>query len=238
MGSPSAGSGRLEETYRWNDENQVKVVLSRGFWLGKYEVTQGQWTALMGSHPWIGHQYSFYVKEAESNPATFVTWEDADQFCQELTNEARDAGRIPNGWHFMLPTEAQWEYACRAGTKTPFHFGKSALRMDDFEWYTANAFDAGEKYAHPVGEKQGNRWGLHDMHGNVSEWCRDWYRKSLPGGTNPEITEGGTERVFRGGSWADPARDCRSACRHHYEPEIHNYVLGFRIAIVQTEPLS
>jgi formylglycine-generating enzyme len=235
MGSPKTGSGLLEETYRGNDEGQVKVVLSRGFWLGKYEVTQGQWTALMGSRPWVGHPYSSYVKEEANNPAAFVTWEDADRFCQDLTSKERGAGRLPDGWAFRLPTEAQWEYACRAGTKTAFHFGKGASRLKDFAWYVGNALDAGERYAHSVGTRRGNRWGLHDMHGNVSEWCRDRYRKELPGGTDPEVTKGGRGRVFRGGGWADRAADCRSARRHHYGPDVRNYVLGFRVALVQID---
>lgn len=232
MGTPQESPHEIEQKYRMKEETPVTVMIGRGFWLGKCEVSQREWMSLFGTRPWIGHEYSFYVVENPEHPAAFISWHDASNFCLTMTEREREAGRLPPGWEYLLPTEAQWEYACRAGTRTPYSFGGSPSLMPDYEWFAENAFDVGERYAHPVGTKRANPWGLHDMHGNMSEWCRDWYVEALPGGTDPEVVEGGTDRVFRGCSWADPAWEGRSASRHHYQPHRRNYVLGFRAAIV------
>ncbi|MFV0443280.1 MAG: formylglycine-generating enzyme family protein [Planctomycetaceae bacterium] len=143
---------------------------------------------------------------------TYVSWEDASEFCRKLTASERAAGRLPSGWSYTLPTEAQWEYACRAGTTGPYN-GDGTGVLSDYAWYDSNADDVGEKYAHPVGQKKANRWGLLDMHGNVWEWCQDWYGEKLPGGRDPLLSSGGSYRVYRGGSWDYSAWGCRSANR-------------------------
>jgi len=226
MGSPK------NEKYRDDDEDQVSVTLSRGFWLGKYEVTQGEWEKLMKTTPWAGKTY---VKEGGDYAASYISWEDAVKFCVTLTKQDRLSGKLPAGWSYRLPTEAQWEYACRAGTRTRYSFGDDASGLGDYGWY--GAFSDGnaknEQYAHRVGVKVANAWGFHDLHGNVWEWCRDWYKKNLPGGTDPEVTTKAARRVRRGGGWGFAARYCRSALRRRLGPVSRRITLGFRLAAVQ-----
>jgi sulfatase modifying factor 1 len=225
MGSPA------DEAGRFGHEDQVDVTLTQGFWLGKTEVTQGQWKAVMSTTPWKGESY---VKEDSDCPAVYVSWEDAMSFCQKLTEKERSAGRLPRDWEYTLPTEAQWEYACRAGTRTRYNFGDDADELGRYALCKENTFKIGEKYAHEVGKKLPNPWQLHDMHGNVFEWCRDWYAKKLPGGNNPEVTTKGSYRVSRGGGWRHSAWLCRSALRNWFVPSSRssNGHLGFRVAAV------
>ena len=161
-----------------------------------------------------------------------------DEILRRLTEQERTAGRLPAGSEYNLPTEAQWEYACRAETQTPYNFGKAPSELPQNAWFMKNAGGDGEEYAHPVGGKNANRWGLHDMHGNVSEWCRDWYAKDLPGGTDPEATAGASTRVLRGGGWRSTADDCRSAFRNGANPTNRNPAWGFRIALVKTRDVK
>jgi formylglycine-generating enzyme required for sulfatase activity len=135
-------------------------------------------------------------------------------FCRTLTETERSAGRLPQDWEYMLPTEAQWEYACRAGTRTRYSFGDDADELGPYAWLGGNAGDLGEQYAHEVGRKLHNAWNLHDMHGNAWEWCLDCYNGTLPEGSKPEPTSNGSFRVVRGGGWNDIAWHCRSAIRH------------------------
>jgi len=226
MGSPK------DETGRNSDENQVQVTLAKGFWLGQHEVTQAEWQRVMQTTPWSGKAY---VKEGDDYPATYVSWNEAMKFCEKLTEQERSAGRLPSGWQYTLPTEAQWEYACRAGTRTRFSFGNDDSDLSDYAWW-CGIFGEGnaksEQYAHTVGQKKLNPWGLSDMHGNVWEWCRDWYGEELAGGTDPLGPSRGSVRVFRGGSWFYPARDCRSALRSWLAPGNRLSCLGFRLAAV------
>ena len=164
MGSPK------DETNRFDDEEQVAVTLTQPFGLGKYEVTQGQWKSVMGTEPWEGQSS---VQIGEDNPATYVSWDDATEFCKKLTQ------RESTGEEYRLPTEAEWEYACRAGTTTAYSFGDDEKQLGEYAWFNGNALDVDEKYAHAVGLKKPNPWGLHDMHGNVAEWCSDWYDEKL-----------------------------------------------------------
>ena len=223
MGSPTSEAGRSE------DEDQVTVTLSQGFWLGETELTQGQWQDLMGTTPWKGQQF---VKEGRSYAASYVSYEDAVAYCEKLTTVERSSGRLPQGWKYTLPTEAQWEYACRSGTKTKYSFGADETALGDYGWFNKNGLDAGEKYAHEVGKKKSTLWGLTDMHGNVREWCSDWYDKKLMGGRDPVGALSGSYRAYRGGSWNFDATLCRSACRWYYSPDFWNFDLGFRLALV------
>ncbi len=208
MGSASGGG---------NDGRPVtQVTISRPFWLGKTEVTQAQWEALMGSNP------SYF--KGSSLPVEQVSWEEAMAFCLKLTERERAAGRLPEGYEYTLPTEAQWEYACRAGTT-----GDYAGNLDAMGWYDRNSGSSTK----PVGQKQANVWGLHDMHGNVRESCLDWSARDLPGGsvTDPRGPGSGSFRVNRGGSWRHPALLCTSDGRGGETPYVRTYDLGFRVAL-------
>ena len=218
----------------WNrdgDKGQVAVTLTKPFLLGKTEVTQGQFTKVMGTAPWKGYEE---VKIGKDFAATYVSWNDATAFCQKLTGLERKAGKLKAGESYRLPTEAEWEYACRAGTTTTWSFGEDESKMGEYAWYFDNAGNINERYAHKVGMKKPNPWGLHDMHGNVWEWCSDWYGNSLPGGTDPVGPGGGSYRVDRGGGWGDIPDDCRSATRYGYVPSDRNGGLGFRVARSQS----
>lgn len=204
----------------------VDVTLTRGFWLGKYEVTQSEWMALMASEPW-GHEEA--AISGDHFPAAFVNWEEAMEFCRRLTKREREAGRLSADWGYTLPSEAQWERACRAGTETRFSFGDDEARLAEYAWYNA-APAAAERHAHRVGEKKANTWGLYDVHGNVWEWCRDSFAAKLPGGRDPIATEG-TLRVIRGGGWDCGAAYCGSAFRLGYWPGTRDGSVGFRVAL-------
>ena len=232
MGSPKS------EKDRDKDEDQVSVTLTKGFWLGKYEVTQGQWKQVMGTTPWKENgKVKDYVKEGDDYPATYLRWDDAVKFLDKFTRQERAAGRLPAGQKYTLPTEAQWEHACRAGSKTTtrFSFGNDESALNDYAWFDKNAWNAGENYAHQVGTKKANAWGLHDMHGNVWEWCRDMYGRKLPGGTDPEVASGGSFPVSRGGGWFLVAAYCRSANRRRDSPDFRSYDLGFRVALSSSQ---
>jgi formylglycine-generating enzyme required for sulfatase activity len=175
-------------------------------------------------------------------PIYWVTYAHCEAFCRTLTERARRAGTLPAGWEARLPTEAQWEYACRAGTTTAFSSGATLSRAE------ANFYDGPPRTraqgwppgrSTPAGTRRANAWGLQDMHGNVFEWCRDWYSPRLPGGTDPEMQvpgrrnrDGSSSRARRGGAWMDDSNFCRSAQRLPFEPERSSNHIGFRIAIV------
>jgi formylglycine-generating enzyme required for sulfatase activity len=231
MGSP------MNEKGRGDDEHQVHVTLTNGFWMGRHEVTQGQWQRVMQSTPWraTSRHGPEYLKDGNDYPAIIVSWLDATKFCETLTQQERRAGRLPSGWRYALPTEAQWEYACRGGSTFRFSFGDDESQLDDYAWWGilfGNANVKREEYAHVVGQKKPNPLGLSDMHGNVYEWCRDWYAKQLPGGTDPQGPAKGMGRVIRGGSWVDPAAFCRSADRSRGKPDFRSSDLGFRLVAV------
>jgi len=225
MGSPAS------EKDRGTDESQVRVVISRPFLMGRTVVTKGQWKAVMKSEPWKGERC---VAAGDDAPAVYVDWHDAVSFCHKLTAHERAAGWLEKGEHYRLPTEAEWEYACRAGTTTPWSFGTDARRLGDHGWFYGNTGDRKEQYAHRVGRKKPNPWGLADMHGNVYEWCNDWYKAALAGGTDPQGPASGTVKVLRGGGWGyDPAR-CRSADRNKNDPSFSDFSGGFRVVLSGT----
>jgi serine/threonine protein kinase len=213
MGSPKSEKGRSD------DEPQHQVTLTQGYWLGKYEVTQGQWQAVMGSNP------SSFKNAGANAPVESVSWEGAQAFCKKLTQRERAAGRLPAGYEYSLPTEAQWEYACRART-TGAYAGNG--NVGSMGWYSDNSGSS----THPVGQKQANAWGLYDMHGNVYEWCYDWF------GDYPSdsVTDSGgatrgSFRVERGGSFYDDATRCRSAFRIYFRLGARDDNLGFRLSL-------
>jgi sulfatase modifying factor 1 len=235
MGSPPG------EPERRPGEDPVEVTLTRGFWIGKYEVTQAQWKRVAGDFP-----AKLTAGEGDDFPVYSINFAEAEGFCEKLTREARASGELPGGWEFRLPTEAQWEYACRAGTRAATAFGDSLTRKQaNFEGKPYGGADEGPslKRAAPVGGYAANPWGIHDMHGNVFEWCRDWYHARLPGGVDPDLLsakpsaernrDGTFSRVRRGGCWADPGWPCRSAFRLRFEPERRADHIGFRVVLVR-----
>src|SRR5262245_53243667 len=175
-------------------------MLSRGFWLGKCEVTQGEYRQIVDDNPSLILERAAMVPgvAVDKLPVENVSWDAAVEFCRRLTEQEHKAGRLPPDWAYRLPTEAQWEYACRAGVQMAYHFGGDESCAGDFAWYGDNSQDQ----EHEVGQKPPNAWGLHDMHGNVSEWCRHAYQERTVGGTDPEATnESASRRVNRGGNW-------------------------------------
>ena len=210
-----------QDAYPNKETPQHRVTLSHGFWIGKCEVTKGQWRAVMGTAPWSGKAY---VNEAERSPAAYISWDDAQAFVARLS---RLTGRT-----FRLPTEAEWEYSCRAGTRTRFYWGDDPTyeRIDRAAWWRGNALITEQKHARPVGLKPPNPWGLCDMSGNVSEWCQDWhgYYGDDPV-TDPTGPASGMHRVLRGGSWLTTGGQCRSARRNHEPPAAVHSDIGFRV---------
>ena len=184
----------------------------------------------MGTEPWKGYEE---IKIGKDFAASYVDWNDATAFCQKLTDLERKAGKLKANEEYRLPTEAEWEYACRAGTTTAYSFGDDKKQLGNYGWFQGNALRIGENYAHPVSRKKPNPWGLYDMHGNVMEWCSDWYDRKLSGGTDPVGPGGGSRRVLRGGSWGIFPDSCRSAIRFGIVPSNRN-ALGFRVARSQS----
>ncbi len=204
MGSPTSEKGRND------DETRHRVTLTKGFWLGKYEVTQAQWQSVMGENP--------SKFKGANRPVEKVSWEDCQRFIAKVNAEARRQF----GGGARLPTEAEWEYACRAGSTGPYGGNGN---LDDMGWYSGNSGDE----THPVGQKQANAWGYYDMHGNVCELCEDWYGDYGSAMTDPTGPASGVLRVLRGGGWLNRARLCRSALRFWDGPGVRSDDCGFRL---------
>jgi sulfatase modifying factor 1 len=246
-----------------NSESQAEVTLTTGFWIGRMEVTQEQWIKVMESTPWKsskGFTRSRFengnlvaygpvtnvapdVQEGPQYPATYLTWDAATEFCKKLTDSERKARRLSDDWQYNLPTDAQWEYACRARTTTTWSFGDDPSLLSEYGWWggmTGGGNAQGERYAHQVGFKRPNRWGLYDMHGNVSEWCRDWDSRVVigamrTGGVDPVGPENGKYRVARGGDWGHDAMFQRSTSRFGFDPSSYwSPATGFRVALVRS----
>jgi formylglycine-generating enzyme required for sulfatase activity len=226
MGSPT------NEVDRDPDEGpQTAVTISRGYWMGKYEVTQGEYLAVMGSNP------STFTGDTK-RPVESVSWLNATAYCAALTLRERAAGRIGTNAVYRLPTEAEWEYACRGWTSTRFSYGDDPgyTNLTHYAWYGDNS----GFMTHPVGQKSPNPWGLHDMHGNVWEWCQDWYFDYAGGiALDPQGPATGSNRVIRGGYWYDwgvHARNCRSAARNYVMPLSRSNIISFRVVLAPGQP--
>ncbi|HTF88153.1 MAG TPA: formylglycine-generating enzyme family protein [Planctomycetota bacterium] len=238
MGSPPS------EPERRPGEDQVEVRLTHGFWMSKHETTQGQWKRVMGMLP---GPLTAELPEGDDFPVGNVNFAETEDFCRKLTESAHRSDALPRDWEFRLPTEAQWEYACRAGTTTATSFGDSlSSTQANFKGAPYNGGEPGPSLngAAKVGSYPANAWGLHDMHGNIYEWCRDWFHNQLPGGTDPDLHDArstatlnqtrDTSRARRGGCWADEGWPLRSAFRLRFEPERRYDHIGFRILALGT----
>ncbi len=204
MGSPKTEPDRI------SNETQHQVTFKQGFRIGVTEVTQKQWQQVMGSNP------SFF--KGDDLPVEHVTWHEAEEFCQRLSRKEQT--------RYRLPTEAEWEYACRAGTKTAYYTGRDKAALDIAGWYQGNSGNQ----SHPVGQKKPNPWGLYDMHGNVSEWCVKRPDADASKSTSAQLDrEEKMLRDLRGGSWGLGASDCRSASRHRNAASYRFFDLGLRV---------
>jgi formylglycine-generating enzyme required for sulfatase activity len=217
-GSFMMGSEKSFERANDDETPAHRVTISQPFYLGKYEVTQSQWVSVMGDNP--------SKFNGQNNPVENVSWDDVQEFIWKL-NEKEGTGK------YRLPTEAEWEYAARAGTTSTYSFGDDegfwGFYARRYAWYGANSGET----THPVGQKKPNPWGLYDMHGNVWEWVQDWYGKEYYAGspaTDPRGPSLGSYRVIRGGGWNINAGYCRSAYRRNNTPDNRGNSLGFRLA--------
>jgi formylglycine-generating enzyme required for sulfatase activity len=200
-----------------NEKPVHKVTLTQPFYMGKFAVTQEQWQAVMGENPaeFVG----------PTNPVEEVSWDDCQEFLQALSK------KVP-GKTFDLPTEAQWEYACRAGTTTAYYFGDDPARLGEYAWYLENSGNR----SHPVGQKKPNAWGLYDMHGNVCQWCADWYGDYSAGdATDPAGPSSGEAAVLRGESWVGLAYELRSADRVGTPTYYRNSHVGLRVVCLAAD---
>lgn len=213
-----AMGSKEDEAERTDDEGPChEVSVTNGFWLCNFEVTQAEYLTLIGANPSEG-------KGGPNAPVERVSWFDATNYCGRLSQRERALGRLPDGLVYRLPSEAEWEYACRAQTQSAYSYGDNPAQLSNYGWWAANAGN----YAHAVGQKQSNPWGLYDMHGNVFEWCADWYLP-YPGAQSFAAIN---RRVVRGGSRYCPSRLLRSACRNHSDaPETVSDLIGFRVAL-------
>ena len=267
MGSSAAdvraalqADAKFEEEYEKDEQPQHTVKISRSYYMGVYEVTQGEYETVMGTNrsafSTTGERKSTVSGlDTTKFPVERVSWFDAIEFCNKLSaqdglqayytlsNVERRSSWIKSaavsttgGNGYRLPTEAEWEYACRAGSTTLWHTGNTLASLNEASWWGANAIPAGnsEKRTNRVGQKTKNAFGLYDMHGNVHEWCFDVYDEAAFGkrsGTTPDpsVTSGSEDRVMRGGSWHSDARYTRSALRYRNSPENRDYYVGFRM---------
>ncbi|MSQ94372.1 MAG: formylglycine-generating enzyme family protein [Gemmataceae bacterium] len=231
MGSPE------NEVHRGSDELQHEVAITKPFHLGTYEVTQGEYAKILGNNPSFfakngGGKQRVGRKDTSSHPVERVSWNDAVEFCKKLSAK--------EGKTYRLPTEAEWEYACRAGSKTVFHMGNdfngNLGNINGLAYSSYGKEEAGPFYrvTVPCGEYKENKFHLFDMHGNAQEWCSDWYAadyyKKSPK-DDPPGPANGTERVLRGGAWPSSAKACRSAGRNHLPPDEKSYTTGFRVVL-------
>jgi formylglycine-generating enzyme required for sulfatase activity len=231
MGSPTS------ETGRGTDETQHQVTLTNGFYLGKYEVTQAQYQTVMnGNSEGLNADPSQF--KGSNRPVEKASWEDAQIFLSRLNSIEQSAGRLPNGWKYVLPTEAEWEYACRAGTTTAYSWGNDInSSRANYNWDGGGNDGNDSKQTVEIGQFSANPWGFFDMHGNVREWVHDWKANYLSGAqTDPEGPASGSNRVRRGGSWTNDGAYLRSAKRSDHPPSDRRPYLGFRVGFQAVKP--
>jgi formylglycine-generating enzyme required for sulfatase activity len=224
------------------DETLVHAVLKSGFWIGITEITEGQWRSVMSSEPWkeygkpsLGDDFPARAMPLESKVA--MPDNSIKRFCEILTDRDHDSGKLPRSWLYTIPSEAQWERACRAGKNTRYCFGDDAIKLGDYAWFRDNTALVGERYPHEVARKTSNAWGIYDMHGNVKERCRGGYSGANPGGVNPFIkrtSQGGVSRgVTRGGSWLSKCEDLRCSDRNRTMSSSGINDAGFRVIAME-----
>ncbi len=232
MGSPEG------EKYRDGSEDQVKVKLTRDFEMQATEVTQLQWFKVMGENPshfkseehcedehWVITNSKGTHELCRNHPVERVSWNEVQDFIRELNRKKND------GYIYRLPTEAEWEYAARAGTMTAYSFGSKSSNLSNYGWYWENSNGT----THKVGQKRSNLWGLYDVHGNVWEWVQDYFVHDLPGGTDP-LQSSGRYRIVRGGNWGIFAKYLRSAGRFVGDSGDRSSGVGFRLVRVPAQP--
>ncbi len=249
MGSPATELGRFP------DEVQHEVKIEKDFWMGKTEVTQLQWDAVMGTNP---ERYNQAWYHGDALPMENVSWMEANEFCRRLTEQEKKAKRIPENAIFRLPTEAEWEYACRAGTTTAFNNGKDFLQKGtncpELAEVATFRFNSGGKRGRfnrtkQVATRRPNAWGLLDMHGNVAEWCDDNYTDITPPVPETEkkskkakkqepevVNDKASQKIIRGGSFMSMPQFCRAAYRGSAEPVTRNNTIGFRVVLSTIQP--
>ena len=227
IGSPENEEGRDA------DENQVRKILISDYSLGKTEVTQGQWFQVMETEPWKAKPFT---QEGANYPASFISWDEAVAFCEKLTTLERNLKLLPENEHYRLPTEVEWEFACRGPLQSPprrsgaYSCKGGEEELSEYAWTMNNTTALQHAHAHEVGLKKSNEWGFHDMHGNVWEWCLDGYSEKHTDDNVPVDTNKIWARVFRGGSWDTLPKGCRSASRNFFYPSLKTNSIGFRVA--------
>jgi formylglycine-generating enzyme required for sulfatase activity len=246
MGSPESEKGHQA------DEKQREVILSKPFLMSATEVTQKQWKDLMGTsfEDLINQQRGPAGRGAklsskvsvlgDQQPMCYVNWSDAESFCFRLTEKEHDSGALPKNQQYALPTEAQWEYACRAGGTGVFS-GGDTLTSKDANFYGKMPYgtDVPGEYREKtteVGSFLANPWGLFDMHGNLYEWCADWYVEFPTSTIDPKGADKGDGRIIRGGAWDRKATSCRSAYRYSRDPNRRAHNIGFRVVVIEVGP--
>ena len=226
MGSPTTEPGRSTTTDRETEHN---VTLTQGFYLGKYEVTQAQYAVVMSGNTNSLNPSPSNWPNNPNRPVEKVSWDDVQIFLTRLNASEQAAGRLPSGWSYVLPTESQWEYACRAGTTTAYSWG-TTIASSDANWNHGSDANQTEN----VGQYAANPWGFFDMHGNVYEWTADWYAVYSSGAqTDPTGPASGSGRVIRGGSWSNAGTGLRSASRGYITPSTRGSNIGFRVGFKQ-----
>lgn len=209
-----------------NDEAPVEVELTKGFWIGACEVSQKEWSVVSSKKPWAAKSDGI---DGESFPAMGISFHESVAFCADTTVILRDREQMPKSWTCTLPTEAEWEWACRAGSKSLFYFGDDAGQLAEHAWFYGASVPP-PNAPRGVGLGKPNLWGLHDTAGNVLEWCMDGYEEVVPGGRDPFV-EGNSYRILRGGSFLSSAYACRSSKRLHRGPKAGLTTFGLRLVL-------
>jgi formylglycine-generating enzyme required for sulfatase activity len=216
MGTPAGDTNRTP-----SELQQFEASFSHGFWIGQHEVTQWEYQNVTCTNP------ATYSSDL-NNPVEKISWPDAMDYCTRLTQRERQTGRLPDGYTYRLPSEAEWEYAARAGTTNSYSFGDDPSLLSTYGWYVGNS---GAR-SHPAGQLQANPWGLQDIHGNVLEWCQDWIQATPPGPVTDFIgATSGPYHAVRGGGWSFGWASCRCSWRAGYAPVARQPYLGFRVVL-------